>query len=238
MTYIIGHRGARAELPENTVPSFVHAQQNGCFAFELDVRLSSDHELMVFHDITTNRTTVYRGNIHQIPSLKLQTLNAKADHLRSTSCFIPTLKQVVDAVPETWDWQFEVKPTSRQRMDILASKLARYLRKNNLKLGRVSVTSSSLYFLNKIHRIDRKIRRGLVADYNGNTALQTAKNLDLELIALNDKFCNQTVVNDALSAGKDISVWTVNDLQRIEQLRLMGVNSVITDIPSTAIANN
>jgi len=146
-------------------------------------------------------------------------------------------KRQVDAVPETWDWQFEVKPTSRQRMDTLAYKLARYLRTNSLKLGRVSVTSSSPYFLNKIHRIDRKIRRGLVADFDGKTALQTATNLDLELIALNDKFCNKTVANDILTAGKEISIWTVNDLHRIDQLRLMGVNSVITDIPSKAIAN-
>jgi len=53
----IAHRGARAYAPENTLPAFEKAVQMGCDMFELDVRLSKDGQLMVFHDENLLRCT-------------------------------------------------------------------------------------------------------------------------------------------------------------------------------------
>jgi glycerophosphoryl diester phosphodiesterase len=60
----IAHRGARAYAPENTLPAFEKAVQMGCDMFELDVRLSKDGELMVFHDEDLLRCT---DAIHKFP---------------------------------------------------------------------------------------------------------------------------------------------------------------------------
>ena len=57
MTLIYGHRGARAEAPENTLPSFQKALDAGVTRVELDLHLSADQQLMVIHDPTLKRTT-------------------------------------------------------------------------------------------------------------------------------------------------------------------------------------
>jgi glycerophosphoryl diester phosphodiesterase len=57
---VVGHRGARARLPENTVPAVRHALDAGADAVEVDVRLSSDDVPVLFHDATL-RPDVCRG---------------------------------------------------------------------------------------------------------------------------------------------------------------------------------
>jgi glycerophosphoryl diester phosphodiesterase len=46
----IAHRGARAFAPENTLAAFAKAKSFGCEMFEMDVRLSKDGEVIVYHD--------------------------------------------------------------------------------------------------------------------------------------------------------------------------------------------
>ena len=53
---VIGHRGAAAVRPENTLPSFAHAMALGVDAIEFDVRVSGDGVAVVHHDPTTRRT--------------------------------------------------------------------------------------------------------------------------------------------------------------------------------------
>ena len=53
---VIGHRGAAAVRPENTLPSFEHAMTLGVDAIEFDVRVTGDGVAVVHHDPTTLRT--------------------------------------------------------------------------------------------------------------------------------------------------------------------------------------
>ena len=62
--HVIAHRGASAYAPENTLPAFLIARELGAYEVELDVMLSSDDVVMLFHDKEmdekTNRTGVAR----------------------------------------------------------------------------------------------------------------------------------------------------------------------------------
>jgi glycerophosphoryl diester phosphodiesterase len=55
--FVIAHRGASAELPENTLPAFERAVECGVDALEMDVHLTRDEQLVVAHDDTCERTT-------------------------------------------------------------------------------------------------------------------------------------------------------------------------------------
>jgi glycerophosphoryl diester phosphodiesterase len=55
MTLVIAHRGASAYAPENTLPAFALAAQQGADMIELDVQRSADGALVIFHDDTTER---------------------------------------------------------------------------------------------------------------------------------------------------------------------------------------
>ncbi|MCK4265979.1 MAG: glycerophosphodiester phosphodiesterase, partial [Thermoplasmata archaeon] len=54
---IIGHRGAMANAPENSIESFEMAMEQGAHMIEMDVCLSKDGGVLVMHDDTLDRTT-------------------------------------------------------------------------------------------------------------------------------------------------------------------------------------
>ena len=61
----IGHRGARAYEPENTLSSFRKALEFGANAVELDVRKTKDGKLVVIHNADVNKTTNGEGAVSE-----------------------------------------------------------------------------------------------------------------------------------------------------------------------------
>ena len=47
---VLAHRGGCAVAPENTMAAFNHAADLGVHGFEIDIRLTNDEEIIVFHD--------------------------------------------------------------------------------------------------------------------------------------------------------------------------------------------
>src|SRR5580658_8794427 len=68
-----GHRGARAVLPENTIPAFEYAIQAGADAVEMDVAVSSDNVPVISHDPHINSGLAIRQLT--LAELKLPTLD-------------------------------------------------------------------------------------------------------------------------------------------------------------------
>jgi glycerophosphoryl diester phosphodiesterase len=233
---IIGHRGARNEAPENTIESFVHAQKNGCRAFELDVQLSADHQLMVFHDTGLIRTTGHRGKLSDFNAEFLQNLDARYGGVFwHEPCAIPTLENLLNACPHAEDWQLEVKPCNRLLSRVIAHKLISLLTSKKKPSGRVTVTSSNTWFLQTIKTLNPEIRTGLVSEFRKSSAVRQAETLGCELLALNQRLCSEGLVSSAHQSGIEVSVWTVNDLNRAKELLQMSVDSIITDVPTKFI---
>jgi len=76
MIEVVGHRGAKGLVPENTLPSFERAIALGCDATECDVHLSADGHLVVCHDATVDRTTNGTGRIGEMTLAELRALDA------------------------------------------------------------------------------------------------------------------------------------------------------------------
>ena len=104
---VIGHRGAAAYAPENTLPSFAHALEVGADGVELDIHCSADGHLMVIHDPTLERTTDGTGSVEERTREELRTFDAgygfTTDHgasypFRGRDIRIPTLDEVVELV--------------------------------------------------------------------------------------------------------------------------------------------
>ncbi|HZE20842.1 MAG TPA: glycerophosphodiester phosphodiesterase family protein [Desulfobaccales bacterium] len=92
MTNIMGHRGASAAEPENTLRSFRRALAMGVAAVELDVQLTRDGRLAVIHDETLDRTTNGRGPVKDFTMAELQRLDAGRGEP------VPSLEDVFDLV--------------------------------------------------------------------------------------------------------------------------------------------
>ena len=57
MPWLVAHRGASAYAPENTVPAFVLAAEQGATFVEFDFQLTKGRRIVVLHDNSLERTT-------------------------------------------------------------------------------------------------------------------------------------------------------------------------------------
>jgi glycerophosphoryl diester phosphodiesterase len=106
---VIGHRGARAVRPENTLQSLLFAAELGVDALEFDLHLAKDGVPVVHHDLTLERTTDARGPVRDRSSIELGRVNAgnnftldggRSFPFREARFAIPTLWEVLQAIPE------------------------------------------------------------------------------------------------------------------------------------------
>jgi len=231
---IVGHRGARNEAPENTVEGFVHAQKNGCQYFELDIQLSADHELVVFHDTNLKRTTGKRGKLIHFSYSSLKKLDASLSMAKWHLCKIPNLQSVINASPHTKHWQFEVKSDSRQRLIILTQRLYQFIIENKLE-DKVTVTSANRWFLKHIKSLHPELLTGYVAENRFLDPIKTAQILGCSMLAISITLASERNVRRAKKAGLEVSCWTVNNLSKMKALKNLGVDSIITDIPTIAL---
>ncbi|MBR0081706.1 MAG: glycerophosphodiester phosphodiesterase [Clostridia bacterium] len=76
------HRGlfeADQSVPENTLRAFERAVEHG-YGVELDVQLSRDGEVVVFHDDTVDRETEYTGRVDSFTLAELQSMSLFGTH--------------------------------------------------------------------------------------------------------------------------------------------------------------
>src|SRR5262245_51611322 len=88
---VIGHRGASARAPENSVEAFARARTDGADGVELDVLCCATGEVVVFHDDDLVRLA---GRPERIDALSLAAL--REVHLQG-GARIPTLEEAFEA---------------------------------------------------------------------------------------------------------------------------------------------
>src|SRR5690554_1379780 len=232
---IFGHRGARNEAPENTVAGFVHAYRNGIRHFELDLQLSADRQIVVLHDKTLERTTGQPGKVAETTAEQLAQLDAR----HNTPPWpdptpVPRLEEIFRACPDIRKIQLEVKNDKKERLNILCNRLVEMIQRDNL-LDRVVVTSSAVWVIQQIKRLNSDIATGYVAEYRFPAPLTTALKNKSDYLCINWKICTPEVIEEAHKNGLHVSAWTVNSLPDMLQLQKYGIDSIITDYPTNTL---
>ncbi|UAW96976.1 glycerophosphodiester phosphodiesterase [Halopseudomonas nanhaiensis] len=235
MTLLYGHRGARGEAPENTLASFRRSIEAGVRRVELDLHLSSDRQLMVIHDPTLKRTTGVRGKVSQHTAAQLSEIDAR--HALAPwpePCPIPTLETLFRTCPEIEHYQLEVKSGSAGQSRIVLQAIGKLVAQFGLE-QRVVITSSSRTLLRYARDAGLSLPTGLVEEYGILDPIKSAKRYGCDYLILNWKLCTAQRVQLAQQAGLHVSVWTVNEPALMRRLADMGVDSLITDVPTLAM---
>lgn len=232
---IYGHRGARGEAPENTLVGFEMAYRHGIRHFELDVQLSADGIPVVIHDVTTDRTTGQQGKVGNFTASQLAALDARKNTTPwPEKVGIPTLEQVLDSCPEVLHYQLEVKPDARNRLNILCNRLTELIQRRRL-FESVVVTSSDAWFLQQIKRRNRRIHTGYVAGRRFPKPMPTARRLHCSYLIPSWRICSEDMVQQARRYDMQVSVWTVNRIHDMLAMEQLGVDSIITDYPTSTL---
>lgn len=230
---VYGHRGAKGEAPENTLPGFKHAYRQGIRHFELDLVLSKDGKPVLVHDLTTDRTTGQKGEVGHYTAAELAAMDAR----RNTNPWperagIPTLEDLLDQFSDIEHLQLEVKKDSRARLNILCNRLTEIIQHRDL-YQTAAITSTDTWLLKEIRRRNKRIRTGLVTERRFPRPVGQAARLGCEYLCVNWKLCSPELVENARRRGLHVSCWTVNRIQDMLRLEAMGVDSVITDYPTS-----
>jgi glycerophosphoryl diester phosphodiesterase len=232
---VIGHRGAAAYAPENTLEGFRRALSLGAEALEFDIRRSADGEAMVFHDATLDRTTDLSGPVAARTREELARADAGYRFLdddgrhafRGMGLRIPTLLEVIAAFPEV-PLLIEIKEAAVQ------DAVARILRDQHAT-GRAVVAGADAAAL-AAFRVPPFLRGAAQADiarvYFGFGAADPA----CRCYAVPARYYGLTIptrrfVRKAHAASSTVHVWTVDDARTALSLWRNGANGMVSNRP-------
>lgn len=223
---IYGHRGAKGMAMENSLNGFRQTAAQGITRFELDVQLSKDKKLIVFHD---DRLTRLVGTKHKVKHLNADRLTQSV--LKGTDQRIPLLKDVVEACPNVEHWQFEIK--TNQTNPHFIRPMAKLIK--DLKLeDKVTITSKHRGILAAFKRVLPNIPRGYVQEWAFPNGIRTAKDLGCTYLCLSKNLAKRSYIKKAQERGLHVSVWTVNNPDDMKRLHRRGADSIISDYPLVA----
>ncbi len=229
---IIGHRGAMAEAPENTLAGFAHLRRLGIHRVELDLHLSASGELVVNHDDTADRTTFHSGPIRGLTANDLAALDARKTFRHwPHKVGVPTLRDVLTEWPYLKSVQLEVKATADDQIETMIEALESCITECDLQ-NRAVITCEDANFLKASKARLPQISHGWVVDENYPDIVEQCLKLNCNHLISNSKLLKPEVVADAHNHKLHVSAWTVNDKKEALRLHQMGVDSIITDCPS------
>jgi len=222
---ICGHRGAKDELPENTLKGIQFAIDCGVAAIEIDVHLTKDNQIVVIHDPTVDRTTDGTGKVVDFTLDEIQSFNAGEGEA------VPTLSDVIKLVKKAGiEIQIEIKAPE------VIEKVVEEIKKNDL-YNSAAVICFNHRALQIVKKLDPKIVTICLMVAIPVDPVAIAKSCGAQGFSLNISTVDKQMVDECHSAGLFIGVWTVNEFQQVDYFKNMGVDYLATDKPSEILKN-
>jgi glycerophosphoryl diester phosphodiesterase len=233
--FVVAHRGISAKAPENTLASFELAVRSaGIDMVELDVRLTSDEQVIVLHDRTLQRTTTGNGIARKYTLDELKKYDAgswfdptfKAER-------IPTLREVLQLVgPSRWvDIEIKAEPLDARRRSLILERVLDVVDESGL--------NDSVFFSSFDHHLvaDLKhMRPGVITGvlYNflrdfGRSPSKLARRANASVFICAKGELQHSMIGDAHTHGLAVYVYTLNSVKDAQKMIQLGVDGIISD---------
>ena len=250
---IIGHRGASAVAPENTMAAFREALAVGADGIEFDVRLTRDGVPVVIHDSTLRRTG---GLPHRVTDLMWEEVSrvdvgswfaqkkglSPGTFANETVPSLAELFTLFQANNSTLYLEMKCDSPSEQRP--LADACVRAIDEHSLK-ERVIVECFQLPALRILREIDRDIKTVALFEpsFTNPTVLSDQRIINQAIdvgaaaLALHHRLARASLVQKAKAEGLHVAVWTVDDPAWIERAQALGIDALITNNPAAMLSH-
>jgi len=257
---IQAHRGDRGSRPENTLSAFEYALNHGITTLELDLHMTNDGHLIIYHDDTIDQTLCKSHSIVSnntpipVKSLSLKDIktydcgtiqNKKFPNQRPIPGEpIPTFVELINLINTKYPLQpipiilnVEIKTTKEMDSDeyvkLFAKKLVATIYQYNFQ-NRVIIQSFDTRALKAVRAINTIIPTSYLIDdtipINKELIKQT---LELEAIILSPEHTLLTpdIVNELHKNKLYVLPWTVNTIEEAKRMVDIKVDGIITDYP-------
>jgi glycerophosphoryl diester phosphodiesterase len=234
---IIGHRGAAAYAPENTLEGIREAARRGARWVEFDAKLTGDGVVILMHDDTLDRTTNGHGPVARTSFADIGRLDAGAWFGEAwRGARVPRLADVLGLLVELdMRANVEIKPCPGREIET-ARAVADVVRHSwPAERPGPLLSSFSRVSLGEARAQAPDVPRGLliwefVADW-----ADAATALGCVSIHCADQHLTPPWADGIRKAGFALAVYTVNDPRRAVELEGWGVQCLITDRPNAII---
>lgn len=213
----IGHRGARAYEPENTLRSFKKALELDVDAVEFDVRKTKDDELVVIHDDKVDRTTNGKGLVSELTLNEIKQLSTEKDEK------ISTLEEALDFLDRKVKILIELKETGFENSVVQLVELKGLV-------DNVIIVSFLEEALKKVRELNQKVPTGLIYVRHRNP-VKAALDLHANYILPLYRFTHTADVQKAHANGLKVIVWTINSREEVAEYVKKGVDGIASDRP-------
>lgn len=239
---MLGHRGASAIAPENTITAFLLARELGADGVELDVTLTLDRVPIVIHDDTVDRTTDGHGAARSMTLGEIKRLDAgkwKSEDFAGET--IPTLAEVFEALA-SWLKPADDRPrglvnveikSSGIRTDGVEQRVVEEIERQSIEEG-VIISSFNPLSLARVRMLSPRLVRGLLYDPTLPVFLRRAWLRPLaapQALHPYHGMIDAAYMDWARRKRYLVNTWTVDAPQNARRLRSLGVNAVITNQP-------
>lgn len=215
---VVGHRGAAAYAPENTMRSFQKAISVGAPATECDVWMSRDGEPMVIHDQTLNRTTNLTGRVDQTDAWTMEragvpTLRELIRDCLNRIVLVIEIKGGINVVPEVERAVMEEGDPSQTIIFSFNPTIVREMKGLNPGLFCVWLSPTGYKDTDLPQLSDR------------------LNELQADAVGFNYRNVTASLAQHLRGENRPLFAWTVPPGPEVHRLRGLGVNFIITDHP-------
>ncbi len=233
---IIAHRGASAYYPENTLPSFEGAIAMGADMVELDVQLSSDKEVVVFHDEKISRCTNGHGRISDHALVSLKKLDAgiwfdkKFENTR-----IPLLAEVLDICKNKIAVNIEIKTESVGRMFFggIEEKCLKIVDQKGMR-KHVVFSSFNPRAIMHLKVIDQTVTAAVLFEkklYGSKLPSDIMESVGADAFNCSVAEFKKKWLADIKSNIIPVNLYTVDDVKKMKRFLNMGIKGIFTNKP-------
>ena len=233
---IIAHRGASAYYPENTLPSFEGAIAMGADMVELDVQLTSDKEVVVFHDEKISRCTDGRGKIadHTLAELKKLDAGSWFDK-KFQNTRIPTLAEVLGVCKNKIAVNIEIKTEAVSKMFFggIEEKCLKIVERSGMN-GHVVFSSFDPRAIMHLKQIDDTVTVAVLFEkkhYGSKLPSDIMESVGADAFNCSGSEFNQKWLANVKLNNIPVNIYTVNDTNNMKRFINMGVSGIFTNKP-------
>lgn len=232
---IIGHRGAKAAAPENTLAGFREARREGALWVEFDVKLTADSRPVLMHDETLERTTDGRGRVAETTFAELRRLDAG---LRFGPAWqgerVPSLGEALAVLAELdMGFNLEIKPCPGREAETARIAMAELAAHWPPTRPMPIVSSFSTVALATARAtVSSPVAFGYLVGELASGWQAEASRLGCRSVHVGWRKLTHRQIDEVKAADYLVLVWTVNERPRAQELLAWGADAVISDCPA------
>ena len=235
---IIAHRGYSGIAPENTIAAFKRAVDIGADQIELDVQMTKDGVILVFHDNTLSRITGHSGKIKNFNYSEICMLDAGSWYDNVAGSYngtfgdekIPKLSDVCEMLQDTGvGINLELKNIGN--VQGFTENVVEIVKDYNME-DRVIFSSYNYTYLKEIKAIDEELKVEFISDTANADDLLTNYPADYYNLKLSG--IEEDAPEKLHAAGVKFYAWTLNDAESIRKAVDIGADGIVTNYPGIA----